>query len=106
MAVSSPQREQTVNCSAGVSAPFLKVAWSVIGSPVESFSISVDGTVVKRGITSTEEEIGLTGLSVGSHTLTVTAEGAVTRFPLSYTGLDEPLESGIPLKVDVPFSVV
>ena len=38
--------------------------------------------------------------------LTVAAEGAQTRYPLSWTGLDEPLTQPIPVRVDAPFSEV
>jgi hypothetical protein len=37
--------------------------------------------------------------------LTAIAEGATTRYPLSWTELDDILQDPIPLRVEVPFLV-
>ena len=84
----------------------LLVKWSVLGKPVRHFSIAVDGKVVKRNITGTQAEISLAGLAKGAHTLVVTAVGAVTRYPLSWTQLDTPLVKPQPVRVKVPLFIL
>lgn len=81
----------------------LPVAWSVLGPQPESFTLLVDDDVVAKDLKGSRAELPLTGLAPGAHTLTVIAEGAVTRYPLSYTSLDEPLQEPVPVRVDVPF---
>jgi hypothetical protein len=83
----------------------LKVKWSVVGVPPRHCSIAVDGKVVKKNITGAEAEISLAGLSKGAHSLTVSAVGAVTRYPLSWIRLDIPLEHAVPVKVTVPLTI-
>ena len=87
------------------SGDMLLVNWSVIGKPVKHFSIAVDGKVVKKNISGAQAEISLAGLAKGKHTLTVSAVGGVTRYPLSWTELDTPLAKPIAVKVTVPLVI-
>ncbi|MCL5997527.1 MAG: hypothetical protein M1546_15940 [Chloroflexi bacterium] len=99
LAVSTPLRNATVT------APALHVAWTTLGKPVEHFTIAIDGIVVQPGITGGSADIPLAHLARGRHTLTVAADGAVTRYPLSWLELDTPLTQPIPVRVDVPFEL-
>lgn len=100
LAVASPLRD------AVVSGQTLKVSWSVIGAPANSYLVVIDGRPVAEKVTGREVEISLSGISKGAHTLTVTAEGALTRYRLSWTEMDTPLETPVPSMVEVPFSVM
>lgn len=100
LAVGSPLRH------ASVTGGVLAVSWSVIGEPVTHFTIALDRQVVRTKVAGNAVDIPLTGLSGGLHTVTVRADGAVTRFPLSWTELDIPLDVPIPVRVDVPFVIV
>jgi hypothetical protein len=97
MAVSSPLRGEIV------SGEWLKVSWSVIGAPAENFQVAIDGKVMVKRVKGAQVEISLLGLQKGPHTLSVAAEGAVTRYPLSCTEMDEPLSMPIPVQVNLPF---
>lgn len=99
LAVGSPLRH------AVVTGDVLSVSWSIIGEPVVYFSIALDGQAVKEKITGNTAEIPLTGLPDGLHTVTVIAEGAITRFPLSRTALDTPLDAPVLVRVDVLFVI-
>lgn len=91
---------------ARVSGSQLHVAWSVIGAPATQVRIEIDGNAVRTGITDTDDSISLGGLTKGHHTLTVVAEGAHTRYPLSRERMDIPLETGIPVRVSVPIQLI
>jgi hypothetical protein len=97
LAVSSPLRD------AAVTGDTMTAAWTVLGPEPEGFTLLVDGDVVAEGLPGPEVDIPLAGLAPGAHTLTVVAEGAVTRYPLSCTSLDETLREPIPVRVEVPF---
>jgi hypothetical protein len=97
LAVGSPLRH------AAVTGDVLSVSWTVIGESVAHFSIALDGQIVETEIAGNTVDVPLTGLPAGKHTVTVIADGAVTRFPLSRTALDIPLDVPIPVRVDVPF---
>ncbi len=99
LAVSSPAR------NAVVSGRTLPVAWSVVGHPASDFTIAIDGKPVKQNVESAAAEIALVGMAEGPHVLTVVANGAKTRYPLSWTELDAPLQNAIPVQVDVPFMI-
>jgi len=100
LAVGNPFR------NAVVTGDTLRVTWSVIGAPPEDFSLWLDGNLVQAHITATEAAIPLAEMTPGPHTLTVIANGAVTRFRLSQTELDVPLETPIPVRVDAPFTLL
>jgi hypothetical protein len=73
---------------------------------VDSFRIEIDGKTMVEKATGNEVNIPLVGLSKGVHNLTVIAEGGRTRFPISWTEMDTPLETPVPVKVEVPFTVL
>ncbi|MDF1514368.1 MAG: hypothetical protein P1S60_11220, partial [Anaerolineae bacterium] len=100
LAVGHPVHNQKVEGS------ILNVSWSAIGKSPLGYSILVDGLDILRGCIGDATEIPIADLSKGMHTLTVLAEGAVTRYPLSMTEVDKPLATPIPVKVDVVFEVV
>jgi hypothetical protein len=87
------------------SGPALRVTWTSVGAPAESFTIAIDGKIWQEKATGAAAEIPLAGLSPGPHRLTVIANGAATRYPLSLTELDVPLERPIPVEAHVPFTV-
>jgi hypothetical protein len=97
LAVSSPLRDAVIGDRT------LHVTWSTIGAPASHFSISIDHTCVQEHVTGNSLEISLPELTPGPHTLTVAAEGATTRYSLSWLELDTRLEVPIPVSVDVPF---
>ncbi len=99
LAVSNPLR------GAAVSGTSLQVSWSVIGAPTSAFTLAVDGRPIREHVPGLTAEISLEGLTKGPHLLTVLAEGARTRYPLSWTELDDPLQSPVPAQVEVPFVV-
>jgi len=99
LAVSNPLR------GAAVSGTSLQVSWSVIGAPSTAFTLAVDGRPIREHVPGLTAEISLEGLTKGPHLLTVLAEGARTRYPLSWTELDDPLQSPVPAQVEVPFVV-
>jgi hypothetical protein len=98
--VSSPLR------NAAVSGESLHVAWSSIGKPIEHVTIEVDGQPVLQEVQSTSAEVPLADLATGSHTVTVIANGAVTRYPLSWTEFDTCLDASrrAAVAVTVPFT--
>lgn len=103
LTVSSPLANQEV-----VEANGLEVAWAWVGhSPVggvdhQRFEILVDGK--SKGVfPSSPAVVSLAGLEPGRHELTVKGLDATTRYPLSRTMLDKPLEKPIPVQVTVPF---
>ena len=97
LAVSSPLRDAVIGDR------ILHVTWSTIGAPVSHFGVSIDHACVQEHVTGNSLEIALPELTPGPHTLTVTAEDATTRYPLSWLELDTRLEVPIPVSVDVPF---
>jgi len=99
LAVSGPARGAVVS---GVTLP---VTWSIVGAPASGFTLAVDGKAIRKHIAGTGAELSLAGLAKGPHILTVIAEGAQTRYPLSWIELDDPLEASVPAKVDVLFAV-
>ena len=104
LAVSSPLHNTTVT------GDTLHVTWSIIGAPVDHFSIAIDHRCIQEhvtdNVTGNAAELSLRQLAPGPHVLTVTAEGATTRFPLSWMELDTRLDTPIPVSVDVPFILV
>jgi hypothetical protein len=88
-----------------ISGEELSVAWSTVGAPASGFSLIIDGDLVQEQVAGTGTTVSLVGQDKGEHILTVLARGATTRYPLSWTRLDDPLDSPIPTQVDVPFVV-
>ena len=99
LAIGSPLRNEKIT------ADKLSVNWSVVGVPAKYYRIAVDGVIVQDKISGTAATIQLDHIESGKHTLSVIADGAITRFPLSLTKLDIPLTEPILVRVDVPFTV-
>ena len=99
LAVSNPLRNATVK------GETLCVVWSTIGTPVNHFTLAMDQHTILEHATGNTAEITLDHLVPGPHVLTVTAEGATTRYPLSWLELDTHLDVPIPVSVDVPFTL-
>jgi hypothetical protein len=97
MGVSSPLRNSIA------SGKKLHITWSVAGKVPESYSVLIDNTLVAENIKDTAFSVPLDNLYSGTHILTVTAKGAVTLYPLSWTEMDQRLSSAIPVSVNVPF---
>lgn len=97
MAVYPPARGQEVTES------HIDLEWTVAGKIPEGYKILLDGNVVVKGVHESSYILDLSGVTNGTHTVTVMAEGAMTRFPLSYTEMDIPLDDPISVKVRVPF---
>ena len=56
-------------------------------------------------IEGTAHTVDLAGVADGPHVLSVIAQGATTRYPLSYVQDDVPLDQPIPTRVDIPFTL-
>jgi hypothetical protein len=97
LTVSSPLANQEAG---GANA--LDVAWAWVGKPVSGVKILLDD-VVQGEFTSSPAKISMEGVQPGKHEITLLGLGAATRYPLSMTTLDEPLEEPIPVQVTVPF---
>jgi len=100
LVVRSPIRREEISDST------MRVRWSWVGSDPESFSILLDGAEVAAGINGNEHMLDVTGLSAGSHDLTVRAVGAQTHYPLSEGQMDDPLSEPISPSVNVAFQIV
>ncbi len=99
MAVGSPAAK------AVVATAECDVEWSVIGKAPENYTVIVDGKILADNIKEQKCKVSLKGLAEGPHVLTVEAKGVTTRYPLSYTRMDVPLETPIPVRVSVPFTL-
>jgi len=99
LAVGSPAANATVT------GPTVEVEWSVAGAPPKHFTVALDGRAVAEAVTGTTCTLSLEGLAPGPHTLAVTANGAQTRYPLSWTQVDAPLQAPIPVRVETAFVV-
>jgi hypothetical protein len=97
MAMGSP------TANAEIATPQLAVEWSVVGVPPKSYTVAIDGRVVAGEVKETSCTVPLEGVAEGAHTLTVTANGATTRYPLSLLRMDSPLDTPQPVQVEVPF---
>ncbi len=96
LTVASPLKNSRVS---GSSVP---VVWQAIGKPIASYRILLDGIVQASSVRG--NAYTLSGVSPGPHTVTVRANGGVTRFPLSLTTDDEPTARPGPCAVSVPFT--
>ena len=81
------------------------VEWSVIGKAPESYTVIVDEKILVDNVKEQKCKVSLKGLPEGTHVLTVEAKGVTTRYPLSYTRMDVPLETPIPVRISVPFTL-
>ena len=71
----------------------------------ENIAIAIDGKVLAEEMVGTIGGVVLESIEPGPHTLTVTAKGTQTRYPLSQNHADEPLETPVEPRVDVEFVV-
>ncbi len=99
MAVGAPIANAVVTCTT------LDVAWSLAGAPPAGFAIAIDGKILADKVQGTACSVALEGFAPGAHELSVTAEGATTRYPLSLTREDVPLDTPAPVIVRVPFAI-
>jgi len=83
----------------------LPVEWVTLGRKAKSFTLSVDGKEVARGLQGSRFSLPVQGLTPGVHKLKLTADHAVTRFPLSRDREDEPLSSPVPTAGESEFRV-
>ena len=97
LTVGSPLRDGSVSGSC------LHVTWQAIGKPVSSYTVFLDGALKARVTHGNACTLSLSGLPPGGHTVTVRADGAVTRFPLSLAEDDEPNTGTRACSVVVPF---
>jgi len=99
LAVANPLRNSTV------SGEKLDVTWSVTGKEPEGYAVSIDNLPIAENIKGTALSAPLNELAKGPHVLTVTAKGVMTRYPLSWTEMDQRLATAIPVIVTVPFVI-
>ena len=97
MAVYPPNRDQEVT------EDHINLRWAVAGKIPAGYKILLDENVVAEGVQGNAYKLDLSGTPNGAHTITVAAEGATTRFPLSSTEMDIPLDEPIPVKIRIPF---
>lgn len=81
------------------------VAWTTIGKEPAGFTLKVDGETVAENVQGGEYVLDAETLGMGSHILSVEAEGAVTRYPLSWTRMDEPRQETMPVVVEKEFEL-
>jgi hypothetical protein len=86
-----------------ISKDKINLNWSVAGAPPKSYTITLDGKAIHKDITETTCEIPAKNLTPGKHTITVTANGANTRYPLSDKEFDTPTSTPMPVKVSRGF---
>jgi len=99
LSIAHPLHEQVVT------GETLPVEWNTIGKAAQSFTLSVDGQVVARGLQGSNYALPLKNLAPGAHTLILRAEGVTTQFPLSSIQQDEPLKRPVPVWAQVDFEV-
>ena len=99
LAVGRPGRDALVVDDA------LGVEWAVLGVAPESYRVLLDERPVADDIEGTAHTVDLAGVADGPHVLSVIAQGATTRYPLSYVQDDVPLDQPIPTRVDIPFTL-
>ncbi len=83
----------------------LNVQWAVTGVIPNIYTVLVDGKIVSDKVMGLSAEVSLTGMSKGSHILTVKAKDAFSYFPLSYLKEDTILNKPVPAEVNVPFEI-
>ncbi len=107
MAISTPL------AGAQVSDEQLQLAWTVLGPEPQAYRIEINGAEIAR-VTSEQAafearalDIALNDLDLpsGSHTMTIVAEEAHTRFPLSYTSHDRIQDDPVTPRAQVAFVV-
>jgi hypothetical protein len=66
-----------------VHGDLLRVEWTTAGLPARRFTLRLDGRVAARVVGANSVSLSTRGLAPGRHMLSVTAEGASTRYALS-----------------------
>lgn len=99
LAIGTPSPGETV------SGHTLSVSWAVVGAPVRSYTVVVDGVPVVAETSDTQATIPVGDLVPGEHGLTIIANGATTLYPLSSEMLDDPLPEPIPVRAEVRFCI-
>jgi hypothetical protein len=83
---------------------FLHIHWETLGKPPAGFNIEIDGAKVWQGPATGSCDLDASRLSPGPHSLTLRADGAVTRFPLASDAEDEPSAKTFPVLASAGFS--
>lgn len=78
----------------------VSVHWTTVGVEPESYTLSIDGTVVADSVSGTGISLPIDGLATGAHTLSVTANGVGTRYALSPYEFDTPTKELQPVTVE------
>jgi hypothetical protein len=99
LAVSTPLRDSVVT------GTHLNVTWTTLGAPIDHVTLAIDGLPMLQNVKGNAAELALDGLAPGRHVLTLFAADARTRYRLSWTALDDPLQEGIPVQVETPFFI-
>ena len=99
LAIGSPHRRQVVKTSR------ITVRWACVGKAPMSFTLWLDGKVVARRIPPSQRAyaINLRGVAPGRHTLTLRANGAVSRIEISYARESRWLAQPIPAVAHIAF---
>ncbi len=101
LAIGAPQRRQVVK------TPRITVRWACIGKAPSGFTFRLDGKVVARHIPQSRRAytINLLGVAPGRHTLTLQANGTVSRFEISYARESKRLAQPIPAIAHIAFTL-
>ncbi len=86
-----------------VSGRSIDVDWNEIGAPARSFNLFLDHKLIRRNINASHYVLSLSGLKPGSHTLTVQANEATSRYVLTYSKEAMPLRTPVPCQASVTF---
>jgi len=89
-----------------VTGPTVSIEWNMIGHAVNNVSLLLDGKLMAQGVTDGRFALPLAGVAAGTHRVTIRADGAVTRFPLSSLQEDVTFSTPIPCTATVPFIYV
>lgn len=98
LAIAQPDRNHHV------AGDQMTVIWRTVGKPLpHGVNISIDNAIVASNITEQSVSLDISSLAPGSHTLTLTAPGALQRYRLSWTEDSLPLPSLEPATVSTTF---
>jgi hypothetical protein len=81
----------------------LDIAWSAAGATSAGFELRLDGHVLQRHFHGDHYSLALAGVKIGSHTITVSAEGGITIYEISAVHEDHDLKTPIPVRKNVEF---
>lgn len=83
----------------------LPVSWTWVGKEPRGYRFLINGEEIKADITGNSAKIDISRFANGFLKLRLTAEGAESRYPLSYTEDSLPLQTPVPASVDVEFTL-